>query len=257
MHPDLKLAVELQALDTEIARLSAEVAYLPKHIREIENKLAGAQRQLEADRKALADNQKERRKLEGEIPLHQQKISKYKDQVFEVKTNEAYKALQHEIEFAEGEIRKIEDKILERMISAEELEARVKKAEKQLAVERAAVEKEKVEATARTCADEEALAELRGCREDCRRRMSAEALYSYDLVFRSRKGVAVAEVRDGTCSVCHVRLRPQVFQEIKTNDRVRQCENCDRIVYYVPPQESHEFPEEQAAPAVAPESTKA
>ena len=161
MHPDLKRAIELQAVDRQIAQLSAEIAYLPRHIQQIENKLAGAQHQLESDRQTLADSQRDRRRLEGEIPLPQQKISKYKDQIYEVKTNEQYKALQHEIEFAEGEIRKIEDTILERMIAAEELEGRVRQAEEQLVGERKAVEKEKAEATAQTQVDEEALAELR------------------------------------------------------------------------------------------------
>ena len=245
MHPDLKLALDLQAVDKEIARLSAEVAYLPRHIQQIESKLAGAQRQLEADRQALLANQKERRKLEGDVPLYQQKVSKYKGQIFDVKTNEEYKALQHEIEFAEGEIRKIEDKILEKMIVAEELEARVKKTEKQLAGERAEVEKEKAEATARTRADEEALAELTQRREEYRRQMSPEALRIYDS--RTRKGTAVAEVRDGTCGECNVRLRPQAFQEAKTNDQIRQCENCGRILYYVAPPVPEESPEPQPA----------
>ena len=100
MHPDLKLAIELQAVDREIARLSAEVTYLPRHIQQIESKLAGAQRQLERDRQVLANNQLERRRLEGGISPHRLKISKYKDQIYEVKTNDQYKALQHEIEFA-------------------------------------------------------------------------------------------------------------------------------------------------------------
>lgn len=248
MHPDLQLLIELQAIDKEIARLSAEVAYLPRHIRDIESKLAGAVKQLEADRRALAENQKERRKLEGDISLIQQKIAKYKDQMFEVKTNEQYKALQHEIEFAEGEIRKIEDKVLERMMAAEELEGRVKKAEKQLAAERAEVERDKAEATARTRADEESLASLTREREERRAHILADTLGKYDALMRGRRGVAVAEVRDGTCSECNVRLRPQAFQEVKLNDRVRQCENCTRILYYVPPAVPQEAAETQAAP---------
>lgn len=250
MNADLKLAIDMQAVDGEIARLSAEVAYLPKHIGEIENKLAGAQRQLEADRAALAANQRDRRKLEGEIPLLQQKVSKYKDQVFEVKTNEQYRALQHEIEFGEGEIRKIEDKILERMIAAEELEGRVKKAEKQLAAERTMVEKEKAEATARTRADQRELGELNQRRDQCRKAISPDLLRVYDSLARTRKGIAVAEVRDGSCAACNVRLRPQAFQEVKLNDAIRRCENCTRILYYVPPEVPQESSQPQAASEV-------
>ena len=253
MNLDLKLAVELQAVDRQIARLSAEVAYLPRHIQQIESKLASAQRQLESDRQTLADNQRERRKLEGEISPLQLKISKYKDQIYEVKTNDQYKALQHEIEFAEGGIRKIEDAILERMIAAEELEARVRQAEEQLTGERTAVEKEKAETTARTQADEEALAELRRRREEYCQQISPEVLGFYDTLLRHRKGVAVAEVRDGTCCECNVRLRPQAYQEVRTSDQIQRCENCGRILYYVAPRESQASPEPQAIPAVAPE----
>ena len=256
MHPDLKLAIELQAVDREIARLSAEVTYLPRHIQQIESKLAGAQRQLERDRQVLANNQLERRRLEGGISPHRLKISKYKDQIYEVKTNDQYKALQHEIEFAEGEIRKIEDTILERMIAAEELEGRVRQAEEQLVGERKAVEKEKAEATAQTQIDEEALAELRQRREEYCRQISVEVLGSYDTLLRHRKGVAVAEVRDGTCCECNVRLRPQAYQEVRPNDQIRSCENCSRILYYVASHESQKPAEPQPAPAAAPEGSR-
>ena len=248
MHPDLKLAVELQAVDKEIARLSAEIAYLPRHIQEIESKLAGAQRQLEADRQALAQNQRERRKLEGDVPPVQQKISKYKDQVFDVKTNEQYRALQHEIEFNEAEIRKIEDQILERMVAAEELESRVKQAEKQLGAERAVAENEKAEASARTQADKHLLAEFERRRAECRNTMSAELVRAYDGLARTRKGVAVAEVRDGTCSECNVRLRPQAFQEVKSSDQILRCESCGRILYYIPPPITEDVSATQMAP---------
>ncbi len=234
MHPDLERAIELQQLDKEIARLTAEIAELPRHLHEIERKLAGAQKQLEIDKAALAVNQQERKKLENEIPPLQQKISKYKGQMFDVKTNEEYKALQHEISYAEQEVRGIEDKILERMLKAEELEAKVKQAEKQLAAERAEVEKEKAEVTARTRKDEAELAEFRRQRTECARQITAATLRTYDAVAK-RRGTAVAEFREGTCSECHVRLRPQAFQEIKPNDAVRFCENCGRIAIYVAP----------------------
>ncbi len=76
----------------------------------------------------------------------QQKISKYRDQSLEVKTNEQYKALMHEIQFAEQDIRTNEDKILELMVNAEAREKHVKAAEAELKAETAEIEKEKVQA---------------------------------------------------------------------------------------------------------------
>lgn len=247
MHPDIQTVIDLQATDREIARLSAEIAYLPKHIKEIESKLAGTQGRLEADKQSLIENQKERKKLEGEVTKIQDKASKFKGQIFEVKTNEQYKALQHEIEFCEKEVRGIEDKILERMVAAEELDARVKKAEKTLAAERTEVEKEKAEATARTRVDQEKLDRLQRERDEYRRKLPSDVVQNYDGIARTRKGIAVSEVREGTCMECRVRLRPQAYQEAKTNDRIRYCENCTRILYYVAPPVPGETAEASAA----------
>ena len=64
--------------------------------------------------------------------------------------------------------------------------------------------------------------------------ISKDALVVFDRVAYGRKGLALAEARDGLCTVCHVRLRPQIFNEVRRNDSVIQCESCTRILYYVP-----------------------
>jgi predicted nucleic acid-binding Zn-ribbon protein len=57
----------------------------------------------------------------------------------------------------------------------------------------------------------------------------------------------VAEARDGVCTLCHVRLRPQVFNEIRRNAQIIQCESCGRILYFVPsPAPSAEAPGDAA-----------
>src|SRR5947209_19781068 len=104
MLQDLALALRLQALDRKIAGLENEIATLPKHIAEIEKRLEAHTRRLEADRAALSANQRERKKLEGDVQVHEQKISKLKTQMLEAKTNEQYRAFQNEIAYAEGEI---------------------------------------------------------------------------------------------------------------------------------------------------------
>src|ERR1700683_4295595 len=97
MLPDIASAVRLQELDARLSELSKEIASLPKHIAEIEKKLEAQQRKLDADRAALSANQKDRKKLEGEIQVQEQKISKLKDQMRDAKTNDQFKAFQHEI----------------------------------------------------------------------------------------------------------------------------------------------------------------
>ena len=150
---DIASAVRLQELDLRLTDLTKEIASLPKHISEIEKKLDAHQRKLEADRAALSANQKDRKKLEGDIQMQEQKISKLKDQMLQAKTNDQYKAFQHEIGFCESEIRRAEDRILDMMSESEGLEKNVKTAEVSLKAEKAEVESEKQRARERTEAD--------------------------------------------------------------------------------------------------------
>ncbi len=114
--------VRLRSLETGIATL-------PRHIAEIEKRLEIHKRRLEADRSALAANVRDRKKMEGDIQLHQRKMSKLREQMGAAKTNEHYQAFQKEIAFLEGEVRKCEDQIIVLMEQSEPLDKAVKAAE--------------------------------------------------------------------------------------------------------------------------------
>jgi predicted nucleic acid-binding Zn-ribbon protein len=235
MLPDIASAVRLQELDIRLAELAKEIASLPKHIAEIEKKLDSHQRKLEADRAALTANQKDRKKLEGDIQVQEQKISKLKDQMLQAKTNDQYKAFQHEIGFCEQEIRKAEDRILDLMSESEDLDKNVKAADAALKLEKAQVEAEKQQARERTDADQKAMNELQATKKSIVSQMTPGVYNNYERI-RSRRGVAVAEVVDGRCTVCHIAVRPQYLQELKRGEQVQVCESCQRILYYNPPE---------------------
>lgn len=237
MVPDLRLAIQLQDLDRHIGQLQHEIASLPKHIAVIEKTLESHVRKLEADRAALVANQRERKHLESEIQVQEQRISKLRDQMLQAKTNEQYAAFGHEIEFCEKEIRKAEDRILDRMAESEPLEQNVKAAEAALNGEKQQVEAEKQAARQRTAEDKKQLNKLRAEREQAAAGMSPSILSAYERIRRTRKGIAVAEAVDGGCSACHMALRLQFFQDLRMGDRVLFCESCGRIMYYNPPAE--------------------
>ncbi len=157
MTGELEQITRLQSLDLRIAELEREVATLPKHIAQIEKTLDSHLRRLEADRAALAGNQKERKSLDDDVKAETQKISKLKDQMLGAKTNEQYRAFQHEITFCEQAIRKAEDRTLDLMAEAEPLDVNVKKAEAALNEEKKQVESEKARARERTSADQKQL----------------------------------------------------------------------------------------------------
>ncbi len=236
MHPDVHLVIQLQSLDQKITTLENEVAALPKHIAVIEKALESHLRKLEADKSALSANQKDRKRLEGEIQMHQQKISKLRDQMLGAKTNEQYKAFQHEIEFIEKEIRAAEDRILELMTESEPLEQNVKKAEKALAEEKKSVEAEKTQARERTAADQKALDTLRQERAESATKLPKPSLLAYERIRKKVKNTTVvAEAVSGRCSACQINLRPQFLQDLRKGDQLMFCEVCGRFLYYNPP----------------------
>ncbi len=256
MNSDLANLIELQHADAEIARLRAEIAALPKRVAVIEEKLAGSKAQLETAKAALKTDEANRRKYEGEIQNLRQKISKYRDQMLAVKTNQEYRALGTEVEFAEKGISEFEDKILETMLDADDKDRDLKRAETDLKAHTAEIEKEKAEARAVTAKDEKALAEWNAKRDEYRTGVSADILRHYDRVLTFR-GSGIAEARDHKCSVCQVMLRPQVYSDVMTNERILVCDSCNRILYFVPTVEADLVNEEPRQVAPQPEADAA
>ncbi|HTC92915.1 MAG TPA: C4-type zinc ribbon domain-containing protein [Terriglobales bacterium] len=245
MHPDLERLKSLQDVDREIQRLNDEIATLPRRVADVEAKLAAAKGQIEQEKTRIKQNDAAKRSFESEIQSQQQKISKYREQSLDVKTNEQYKALLHEIEFAEKEIREHEEKILVTMVEAETHEKSLKAAEAEFKTQGVAIEKEKAEVRARSEQDEKALAEWQSKRQELRGGISASTLEHYDRILPARK-TALAEAIGQKCAACNVMLRPQKYDEIKTNSQIMTCDSCSRILFYDP---SHEPPPAPAKPA--------
>src|SRR5271165_2669022 len=235
MKQDLALAVELQALDRKIASFEKEIATLPVHIAEIEKKLEAHKRKLDADRALLSANKGDRKKLEGDIAVQDQKVSKLKGQMIEAKTNEQYRAFQHEITYCETEIRKAEDKIIEFMEQAEALDKNVVAAEAALRVEQQQVDTEKKVAQDRTAADLKALNEAKAHRATLVARIDPKLYTRYEIVKKKTRGTAIAAVVDERCEGCMIQLRPQYFQDLKAGEGFLLCETCGRILIYNPP----------------------
>src|SRR2546423_6155134 len=214
MLRDVDNLIAVQEADKEIRRLKDEIAALPKTVAAIEAKLAGTKAALEKARGAAKADEAAKRKFESSIQDLQGKISKYRDQSLAVKTNDQYKALLHEIQFAEQDIRSNEDKILEVMINTELREKAVKAAEADLKSETAEIEKEKNIARERTAVDEKELAEWNAKRDTARTGVNPDMLQHYDRVAKHR-GSGLAEVRDQKCMGCQVLLRPQTYNDVR------------------------------------------
>ena len=229
----LQRLIDLQQLDNVIRELSAEIERLPREIAEIESTLAQHVARVEADKKALADNQLSRRRREGDITALREKITHLKGQSTQVKTNEQYKAMLHEIEFNEQQIVKTEDQILAEMEASEALAVKLKETESSLATERAEVAKQVAAAKARKAEAEAKLAGIRAQREALKAGLDISLFERYERILKGRKGLAVVRIVDGSCcSACHVRMRPAAIGQVHAGVVLVSCESCTRILYF-------------------------
>jgi predicted nucleic acid-binding Zn-ribbon protein len=231
MHADLERLIRLQHLETFVESARRTIAELPERVASLDARLSSARAAVDSARQRLAENQSARRAAEKELAAQQARLSKFKDQLMEVKTNKEYQAMQKEIEVAQKQVRQLEDRILERMIEADEIAAAVAGAEQGLVAEQGEIdaERRRLEDEARTLQAELERVAVR--RQALVSEISAPAMATFELLM-GRRGTAVVEARDGHCTACHVRLRPQAYNDLRRNDSLMQCDSCQRILYF-------------------------
>jgi predicted nucleic acid-binding Zn-ribbon protein len=234
MNADLERLIELQKLDSRAHEAQRKLAAEPQRLQALEALLDAARQQVAASKACLAENQTARRAIEKDVAVHQGRLSKFRDQAMAVKTNQEYHAIQHEISFAQTEIKRLEDRELELMIEADELTAAVKRSETELTAAQKSADAERAAITAENAELHALIAHVTAERARIAEALAPGVLSMFEMVSARRNGVAVAEARDGICTICHVRLRPQLFNTVLRNDQIVQCDSCHRILYFVP-----------------------
>ena len=234
MNADLEKLITLQRLDSAAQDAQRRLAEEPEREKALEARLATARDAVAAAKARLVESQNVRREHEKTVALHQGRLSKFREQAMSVKTNQEYHAIQKEIAFAQGEMKTAEDAVLVQMLEGDELTAAVKRAEAELAAEQKKVDADRKALAAEAADLKAALGQLAGERGGVVTSLTPHVLATFELVAKRRNGIAIAEARDGICTICHVRMRPQVFNNVRRNDQIIQCDSCNRILYFVP-----------------------
>jgi predicted nucleic acid-binding Zn-ribbon protein len=250
MHPHLKALIELQAVDFRLIEIRERLARFPKRLAEVEGRVTAARQQVTRTKEAHTTGLKERKTYEMDVEQWKERAKKYRNQSAEVKTNEAYKALLHEIENAEREVAKAEDRLLERMVSGEEYDRQVKTSEAALKEIEASANKERQAIQAEYHAAEKERAVAEAARAAAIATVPEDLVSHYERIAKRHGGVALAEVRGEGCGQCGVHIRPHVIQQLSRqgNEEFFHCETCTRILYY--PDHTAEQPPASAAAVV-------
>jgi len=228
---DFEKLIKLQGLDTEIRETQGLLESIPSLIEAIDQKIAAGSQSVAQAKDKLAANQKKRRELEAEVKDIKARITRHKTQQGQVKNNKEYGALVKEIDDDQRRIDGLEEAIIQEMLQADEIEVEIKSALGLQAKETIILEKDK-EALAKSKAEAETRQQaLTKDREELLPHIPADRVGLYQRIFRKKGGIALSPIMDDFCTLCHVRIRPQMLNELLEIDKLLICENCGRILY--------------------------
>jgi predicted nucleic acid-binding Zn-ribbon protein len=235
VSPALAALIALQRLDSAADAARKRLGEQPAAEHAITAGIAAARGNVDAIKARIQENALARRALDKDVAAVDVRLARFDDHKAAVKTNQEYTALLHEISVAKGEKTAIEDKILALMEDADGLAVDQKAAEAALAAKTAEGDKARAALTADRQTLEADLTRLLHERTQEVHNVDAPVMAKYEQLLKQRKGIAVARMTGEICEACHVRLRPHVAQQIRRNDAIVPCDNCQRILYYEPP----------------------
>lgn len=232
MDIDFEKLIHLQNLDSEIGKISLSLENIPPQIEEINDKIEKSFQIVSLAKEKMAQNQKKRRELEAEVKDIKEHVAKYKRQLNEVKTNKEYSLLLKEIEEGQQKVDKLEEEIISEMLSADEIEEEIKMSDQRYTEAEDKFSKEKEVLNQKIRKMEEKREKLTQEKKELTPHIPSEQVKLYLKIFNNKKQIALSPVKDDFCSMCHMRIRPQVLNELKGKKEIYLCENCGRILYW-------------------------
>ena len=221
----------VQDRDMRIARIEREKRELPRRISRVDEEVAEEVERLEKNKEAYRHVESERKRLELEIMAAEEKVRRWQGQLLEIKKNDEYKALNHEIEQARLAAGGIEDRVLELMETQDQMRAEVARTEAAIDEARSRGVMRKAELSERAARLDDELARLAAERRDLAGEVTPDLLRLYERILQSKGDTAVVAVVKGICQGCHLRVTPQVAMDALRQDRTARCDNCGRLLY--------------------------
>ncbi len=234
MNSQLESLCRLQETDLHIRALDREILSLPEDIERLRHELTEEEDRWGAIKREVEGLEKKRREKERILSDSEAKLDKYNLQLLSIKTNKEYTAMLHEMDIIKEGISSLEEEILLLLDEIEEKENFLNKNKEKIEKSRKLFDekKNKIEARLESLKKEKEAYILK--RNEIVEKIDHNLIKEYQRISKARNGIAVTQVKEGSCTGCNMALMPQLFQEIMTvEDEIFRCPNCHRIVFYI------------------------
>jgi len=232
LNEELETLCEVQKLDTRIIENERKRAFGPQKIEAMAKEVSDTRERLAREKAVIEELEKERRKKEQELEAEKSQVKKAEAKLNEVKTNKEYQAMLKEIDAARASNDKTEEEVLVLLERTEELKKDLQTSTKDLVKREKEVldETKTIEKEIKTV--DEVVTDLRKERERLLSGINSDLRARYNILIEKRGGLAVVNVRNGTCMGCFMNIPPQMFIEVMKNNETITCPSCNRIFFY-------------------------
>jgi len=231
VHPELEQLLVLQDRQQKIKQIQTEVETLPLQKKSLEAQLAASVAGVEVLKQKARKVEMDRKKLELDVGVRTESISRLKTQQYQTRKNDEFQAIGHEIERYENEIRKIEDEELELMIEADKLKTDLGVEEKKAATVKESIARQTAALDAKSKTLGSRLEELTKERAEIAGKIDEDLLGRFERLFKSKGDAVVVPLEHEVCTGCHMKVTTQTAHRAKAGKEIVSCDNCGRILY--------------------------
>jgi predicted nucleic acid-binding Zn-ribbon protein len=231
VHSELEQLLVLQDRQQKIRQIQAEIRTVPLERAHLESQLAASAAGVEALKQKARQIEVERKNLELDVGTRAESIARLKTQQYQTRKNEEFRAIGHEIERYEGEVRKLEDQELELMIETDKLKGEIEVADKSARATKDSISRQLADLETKSQALGAQQQELETERQALAAQIDDDVLDQFERLFNSKGDAAVVAVEHGVCTGCHMKVTTATAASVKAGKEIVNCENCGRILY--------------------------
>jgi len=232
VHSELEQLLILQDRDQKIRQIRTEIETVPLRRSSLEAQLAASRASVEGLKQRARQVEIDRKRLELDVGTRTETVSRLKTQQYQTRKNEEFRAIGHEIERYENEIRKIEDDELELMVLADKVKADLAEEEKKATAAQNSIARQTADLEEKSRALESQLQGLSKERSELAGKIDEDLLGRFERLFKSKGDAAVVAIEHAVCTGCHMKVTTATAAQVRAGKEIVSCENCGRILYF-------------------------